>query len=111
MLACSDAVAVRGRPKPPWHVRKAAYLERLAADADPDVLLVSACDKLHNARSIMADLRAEGPAFWRRFSESDPGEQLWYYQSLASCYRGRVPAGLSGELDRVVADIEFLAAS
>jgi hypothetical protein len=73
------------------------------------VLLVSACDKLHNLRSIVADLRALGPALWDRFSEKDPATQLWYYQSLVACYHGKVPAALSQELDRVLADVKAMA--
>src|SRR5262245_43148587 len=60
VMGCSDAVAVPGQPKPPWRERKEAYIERLARDNDPDVLLVSACDKLHNAGTIVADLRIIG---------------------------------------------------
>jgi GTP pyrophosphokinase len=74
------------------------------------VLLVSACDKLHNARAIVADLRAIGPALWRRFTQPDPAEQLWYYQSLASLYQGRVPAALSDELNRTIGQMQSLAA-
>lgn len=44
VMGCSDAVAVPGQPKPPWRARKAAYLDRLAGEDDPDILLVSACD-------------------------------------------------------------------
>lgn len=110
VMGCSDAVAVPGQAKAPWRERKAAYLDRLAAEADPDVLLVSACDKLHNARSVAADLRAIGPALWDRFTQKDPVAHIWYYQSLAAAYRGRVPAGLSAELDRTVLVIESLAA-
>jgi len=51
--ACSDSETA---PKPPWPQRKAAYLEHLG-EADRSVLLVSASDKLHNARAIVADLR------------------------------------------------------
>jgi GTP pyrophosphokinase len=109
VMGCSDAVAVAGQAKPPWRDRKAEYLQRLAGEEDADVLLVSACDKLHNLRSILADLRAIGPALWDRFSEKDPAAQLWYYQSLAACYHGRVPAALSEELDRVVADVKAMA--
>lgn len=111
VMGCSDAVPVPGQPKPPWRGRKAAYLRRLAEETDPDVLLVSACDKLHNARAIVAGLRAGGPALWARFSESDPTAQLWYYRSLAASYPGRVPAGLSDELNRVIADMQSLAGS
>ena len=109
VMGCSDAVAVPGRPKPPWPDRKAACLDRLAGEDDPDVLLVSACDKLHNARAIVADLRAVGPALWDRFL-AGPAAQLWYYQSLASCYLGRVPAALSDELNRTIRQMQSLAA-
>lgn len=109
VLGCSDAVGVPGQPKPPWRERKEAYIARLAGHGDSDVLLVSACDKLHNARSIVADLRADGPAMWSRFSVSDPGRQLWYYESLARCYPGRVPAPLSDEVTRTVAQIRELS--
>jgi GTP pyrophosphokinase len=110
VAGCSDAVAVPGQAKPPWRERKQAYIERLAQDEDRDVLLVSACDKLHNARAIVADMREVGPAVWQRFSQADPASQFWYYTTLASCYRGRVPDRLSGELDRVLADMRALAA-
>jgi hypothetical protein len=39
----------------------------------------------------------------------DPAAQLWYYQSLAARNHGRVPAALSKELDRVVADVKAMA--
>jgi GTP pyrophosphokinase len=110
VMGCSDAVAVPGQPKPPWQERKEAYLKRLAAVHDPDVLLVSACDKLHNARSIVADLRAIGPELWSRFTQADPAAQLWYYQSLASCYQGRVPPALSDELNRTIRQMQSPAA-
>jgi GTP pyrophosphokinase len=109
VAGCSDAVAVPGEAKPPWRERKERYIRHVAGEADPRVLLVSACDKLHNARSIVADLRAVGAALWQRFSQRDPAEHLWYYQSLAGCYAGRVPEGLAAELNRVVADMQALA--
>lgn len=73
------------------------------------MLLVSACDKLHNARAIVADLHAVGSALWDRFTQADPAAQLWYYQSLASCYPGRVPAALSDELNRTIRQMQDLA--
>lgn len=110
VLGCSDAAGVPGQAKPPWRERKEAYVRHLAAERNADVLLVSACDKLHNARSIVADLRAVGPLMWERFSVPDPSAHLWYYQSLAESYAGRVPAALSGEVARVVAEMRALAA-
>lgn len=110
VMGCSDAVAVPGQPKAPWRERKAAYLDQLTREDDHDVLLVSACDKLHNARSIVADLRSVGAATWARFSQDDPAEQLWYYRSLADCYHGRVPPTLSGMINDVVSEMGALAA-
>lgn len=46
-------------PKPPWKERKQAYVDHLAA-AQPDVLLVSLVDKVHNLRSIVLDHRFVG---------------------------------------------------
>ena len=109
VLGCSDAVGIPGQARPPWRERKEAYLRRLAASGPADVLLVSACDKLHNARSIVADLRAVGPALWERFTVADPAAQLWYYQSLADCYPGRVPAALAGEVARTVNEMRALS--
>src|SRR4051794_14565870 len=50
---CTDTEVT---PKPPWRARKDAYVAHVLV-APPDVRLVSAADKLHNARSILADYR------------------------------------------------------
>jgi GTP pyrophosphokinase len=105
---CSDAVAVPGQPKPPWRERKTGYIQRLAGEKDSDVLLVSACDKLHNARSIVADLRSIGAAVWDRFSQNDPAAQLWYYETLAASYQGRVPPPLADAVNDVVSQMRSL---
>lgn len=109
VLGCSDTVGVPGQAKPPWRERKETYLRHLAEARDPDILLVSACDKLHNARSIVADLRIVGQEVWSRFSEPDVSAQLWYYQTLAGSYAGRVPVALSDEVARVVSEMRALA--
>lgn len=101
--ACSDTDEV---PKPPWRARKEAYLVHLAS-ADGATLLVSASDKLHNARTILADLRAEGPSVWDRFSGGRDGT-LWYYRALVTAFRAHPDhrPGLIDELDRTVSAIE-----
>lgn len=107
---CTDAEA---SPKPPWRQRKEAYLAHLAG-APAEVLLVSASDKLHNARAILADLRAIGDALWERFTGGKDGS-LWYYRSLVIAFQARFAAvcpqrrALVEELDRVVGEIERLA--
>ena len=103
---CTDADT---HPKPPWRTRKEEYLASLATK-DRSVLLVSASDKLHNARSIVRDLRAVGEVVWDRFKVSK-GETLWYYRSLVTDYRAN-PAhspALVAELDRTVAEMEAVA--
>lgn len=102
---CTDALE---QPKPPWRARKEAYLAHLA-HASPSVRLVSASDKLHNARAILSDLRVHGAALWSRFNAGRDG-LLWYYRSLVSAFaaHGRTP--LVDELDRTVTAIEALAA-
>lgn len=59
--------------------RKNDYLERLAL-ADTDALWVCAADKLHNANSILSDLRrtAFPETVWGRFSAGREGTVRWY---------------------------------
>src|SRR6516165_1117277 len=56
--ACSDSLANtgKGERKADWQKRKEAYLARLRT-ADEDILWVSLADKVHNARTILRDLR------------------------------------------------------
>lgn len=102
---CTDADSF---PKPPWQARKQAYLDHLET-ASRDALLVSACDKLHNARAIATDLRTHGPAVFTRFKAGQAGT-LWYYRALADVFARRLPGPLSRELDEVVTAVERHAA-
>ena len=68
------------RPKPPWRERKEAYLAHLR-DEPAEIKLISAADKLHNARCILRDLATIGPAVWDKFSAPREGT-LWYYRSV-----------------------------
>ncbi len=104
---CTDADAI---PEPPWRERKAKYIAHIRA-ASPSVWLVSAADKLHNARAILADYRVMGDAVWDRFNGGKEGT-LWYYRSLVDMFRevsGSTP--LVKELGRVVSELERLAAA
>ncbi len=94
-------------PKPPWRSRKEGYVARLR-EASPPVRLVSAADKLHNARTILADYRASGELVWERFTGGRDGT-LWYYRALVDALRAGGASPLVKELDRVVAEIEQLA--
>lgn len=102
---CSDADT---RPKPPWCERKKRYIAHVV-EAPRSVRLVSAADKLHNARAILADYRQLGETLWSRFNGGRDGT-LWYYRALADAFRAVEPNALSEELDRIVTELELLAA-
>jgi GTP pyrophosphokinase len=105
VLGCTDADVI---PKPPWRQRKEAYIAHLA-EATRETLLVSCCDKLHNARSIVIDIRTVGDELWSRFKGGKDGT-LWYYRSLVDAFRRQdAPARVVDELDRVVTVMEQLA--
>ncbi len=95
-------------PKPPWRQRKEAYIAHLA-EAPSSVLLVSLADKIHNANSILRDLRNEGDSVWSRFAGCKQGS-LWYYRALVEAFRarGEYPK-LVSDLERVVNEMEQLA--
>ncbi len=101
---CTDA---RTKPKPPFRERKERYIAHLP-EASPSVRLVSAADKLYNARAILSDYRTIGEALWARFNGGRSGT-LWYYRALADAFRSFGPGRLAEELDRVVSEIEQLA--
>jgi GTP pyrophosphokinase len=94
-------------PKPPWRERKEAYVAHVA-HAPRSVRLVSAADKLHNARSVLADLRSLGEDLWPRFNGGKEGT-LWYYRALVEAFETAGPDPLVEELDRVVGELERLA--
>jgi (p)ppGpp synthase/HD superfamily hydrolase len=91
-------------PKPPWRERKEAYIAHLKS-APPSVLLVSSCDKLYNARSILADFRLMGDAIWERFKGGKKEGTLWYYQSLVVEFKKTGNHPVYDELERTVNEI------
>jgi (p)ppGpp synthase/HD superfamily hydrolase len=102
--ACTDSDVT---PKPPWKQRKQAYIAHVRT-ASPSVRLISASDKLDNARAILADYRSVGESLWKRFHGGREGT-LWYYRSLVETFRQAGSNPLVEELDRVVTEIERLA--
>ena len=52
---------------------------------------------LERTRSIVADLRRNGPEVWQRF-HAGAVDQLWYYRSLSVVLSARLPGALTDEL-------------
>ena len=87
---CSDAVIEsEGQEKPPWKQRKLAYIARISSKSR-ETLLVSCADKLHNASSILNDLKRIGPELWERFNADEDGIR-WYYREMAQEMRKAWP--------------------
>jgi GTP pyrophosphokinase len=101
---CSDTDE---HPKPPWKARKTAYIEHLKS-AGRSQRLISAADKLHNARSILRDYRIEGDRVWDRFN-ADQTQTLWYYGAVVKALRVHGSNPLVDELDRVLKELRRLS--
>ena len=101
---CSDSLADtgKGERKAHWQERKEAYLAHLRT-ADEDVLWVALADKVHNARSILRDLRKPdiGEKVWARFNVPTD-DTLWYHEGLAKIFCERLSNQLSDELLEIV---------
>lgn len=85
-----------------WEARKqhtVAYLKT----APRAVQLITAADKLHNLRSMIADYAAQGEALWSRFKRGRT-ETAWYYRAvIASIKEGELrDHPLLCELDETV---------
>ena len=103
---CTDSDTT---PKPPWRQRKEAYIAHIPT-ASASVLLVSAADKLYNARSVLNDYRLIGDAVWQRFQGGKNGS-LWYYRAVVDALRSTGSSPLFDELERVVSELERLVDS
>jgi len=106
---CTDA---EDEPKPAWEERKQKHVASVGR-ASESVRLVTAADKLHNARSVLADYLRFGEDSWARFRGGRAGT-LWYYRAMVEALR-QAPCPraepLVQELDRVVTELELAAAS
>jgi len=102
----SDTFADDHNKKEGWEERKSAYLERLRRESD-DVLLISAADKLYNARSILDDYRLIGDAVWERFKRGSH-QQLRYFNELLAVFRANPTNRIVDDFERVVRELTEL---
>jgi mannose-6-phosphate isomerase-like protein (cupin superfamily) len=106
---CTDEIdAGAPRDASNWHARKEWYLAHLDdPDTSESVLRVSAADKVHNARSIVSELR-RGEDVWNRFN-AGADDQLWYYRKLVEVFERRLGGVLTEELRAAVSEMERLS--
>ncbi|MBA3639777.1 MAG: HD domain-containing protein [Acidobacteriota bacterium] len=105
--SCTDADV---QPKPPWLERKCAYIEAIAHKS-PSAVLVSAADKLHNARAILRDLRTDGHKVWERFNKETTAVMIvGYYRGLVTAFQTRTSELPDGRLRPVVQELHDVVA-
>ncbi len=92
--------------------RKADYLERLS-EASERARWVCAADKLHNAASMVADLRRtfDPGSVWGRFKLGKEGTVRWYRDVHTRLASLGFSAAIMGELGATVDELESLARS
>jgi (p)ppGpp synthase/HD superfamily hydrolase len=108
VLECSDSLEPVETAKAPWLERKEAYLAGIGGKSD-GAALITAADKLYNAKAILLDLRAEGPSTLRRFNS--PDRVAWYYHAVLKALSERASPPPLAELEAAVAGILELAPS
>ncbi len=92
--------------------RKTDYLERLAT-ANEEARWVCAADKIHNASSIVADLRrtVDPETVWNRFGGGKSGTARWYRQVYERLREVGFAAPIMTELDQISGELLKLGGS
>jgi (p)ppGpp synthase/HD superfamily hydrolase len=90
--------------------RRADYLERLA-DANDEARWVCAADKIHNASSIISDLRrtVDPETVWARFGGGRAATARWYRQVYERLEELGFKAPIMAELDEISEELVKLA--
>jgi (p)ppGpp synthase/HD superfamily hydrolase len=104
VAALSDTFAEDHDKKEGWEERKNAYLAKLRSEPG-DVLLISAADKLYNAKAILDDYSEIGPAVFNRFKRG-ADQQLWYFDELLKIFLTHPRNRIVNELERVIAQLK-----
>ncbi len=105
----SDSLIADPKQKLPWLERKKAYIRKLRKEP-ADVRLISAADKLYNARAILEDYREIGPRVWDRFQRGRE-DQIWHFNKLLAAYKMHGVNRMVEELRRVVAELRLISAN
>ena len=104
----SDSLEESPDSKRPWEERKAAYVEKLRHEP-ADIQLISAADKLYNARAILDEHRFIGAEVWRRFKRGRK-HQIGYFDQLLSVFKSAGTNRIVDEFERVVAELKTQSA-
>lgn len=104
----SDSFEEDSGAKGTWEDRKRAYLKRLPDEPAP-TQLISAADKLYNARTILDEHREIGAKVWERFKRGQD-QQMWYFHELLRVFKSAGTNRIVDELERVVNELDRVSA-
>jgi (p)ppGpp synthase/HD superfamily hydrolase len=105
----SDSLTADSNDKQPWTERKQDYIQKLREESG-DVRLISAADKLYNARTILEDYREIGPRVWDRFKRGREA-QISNFTELLKVYKLHGTNRIVEELQRVVTELRQISAN
>ncbi len=88
VAGCSDTLVEDREDKAEWRVRKQGHVDEIKASSDMGLHLVTAADKLHNARAIVTDLQNDGSVVWNRFNAGQE-DILWYYTEMLKVLKSK----------------------
>ncbi|KAA0235819.1 MAG: hypothetical protein JJLCMIEE_02969 [Acidimicrobiales bacterium] len=124
--ALSDSLTGEDIPKAAWEERKRAHVAALRSVPER-TLLVAACDKLDNVRSLTELIRRDGAKAFASFTAAIPSgvadseegvdlalgrdRSVWYYRTVAELVTERIAGPLGERLTEAVDDLAGLAAS
>jgi hypothetical protein len=74
----------------------------------PSSRIVSLADKIHNAGTILRDIRQHGVKTFERFNGKREGT-LWYYDALARTFLTQKSDDMAKELDSIVHELYEVA--
>ena len=103
----SDSLTADPHRKESWPERKKGYIRRLRKES-ADVRLISAADKLYNARAILEDYQEIGAQVWDRFKRGRE-DQIWYFNELLKVYKSHAANRVVEELQRVVTELSKIS--
>ncbi len=99
----SDSLAESPEEKAKWEDRKTHYLAEIPHKS-AGACLVSICDKIHNARSLLSDQMAFGDGHWSRFKRGK-ADTIAHFRALVDAFARRAER-FPELLDRPVAELE-----
>lgn len=89
-----------------WKRRKEESLVTLKNSTDIGVKMLWLADKLANIRSLAGMYSELGDDMWKRFHQSNPDEQNWYYRSVAELVE--LSLNKTGAFKELIKHINFI---